>query len=49
MKNKKTIIAIISAYVSFTTKNDRSNPEGFQLTGKTRAGQTKTISITVNP
>lgn len=36
-------------YVSFTTKNDRSNPEGFQLTGKTNAGQTKTIPITVNP
>lgn len=36
-------------YVSFTTKNDRSNPEGFQLTGKTKAGQSATVSITVNP
>ena len=36
-------------YVSFTTKNDRSNPEGFQLTGKTNAGQSATVSITVNP
>lgn len=38
-----------SKSVSFTTKNVRTYPQGFQLTGKTNAGQTKTISITVNP
>ena len=36
-------------YVSFTTKNDRPYPQGFKLTGTTRAGQTSTVSITVNP
>ena len=38
-----------SKLVSFITKNIRTYPQGFQLTGKTNAGQTKTISITVNP
>ena len=34
---------------SFTTKNDRPYPQGFQLSGTTRDAQTSTVSITVNP
>ena len=37
-----------SRYVTFTSKNDRDHQEGFVITAKTHAGQTKSVSISVN-